>query len=286
MADVTKDTLVLVVDDLPLRREFIVRFVERWAAEMDLAAASSNLDDVLALKRLSGYRLVVLSHGADSLSEPKLAAARQVLVSVDPDRPVVILGDRPDLENIERALESGMAGYVPTSLEPEVAIAALSFVLAGGSYYPAEALLRIGNQPKDKAPIEAPQIALPSGDEPSQCQRSETGRINGDDGCRRNGADAEPEMAAATSGDLTLRQRQVLACLKQARSNKEIARELAMSEATVKVHVRHVMKKLGALNRTHAAVLAARDCEAGEPILTNVSAFTAPLPLQKHAVRN
>jgi DNA-binding NarL/FixJ family response regulator len=48
----------------------------------------------------------------------------------------------------------------------------------------------------------------------------------------------------------------VLACLKNGLSNKQIARELDMSEATVKVHVRHIMKKLGASNRTQAVVLA------------------------------
>jgi two-component system, NarL family, nitrate/nitrite response regulator NarL len=42
------------------------------------------------------------------------------------------------------------------------------------------------------------------------------------------------------------------------RSNKEIARSLFLSEVTVKVHVRNVLRKLGVRTRTEAAVLGSR----------------------------
>ena len=44
--------------------------------------------------------------------------------------------------------------------------------------------------------------------------------------------------------------------LRDGKSNKVIARALDMTEATVKVHVRQIMRKLGASNRTQAAVCA------------------------------
>jgi DNA-binding NarL/FixJ family response regulator len=44
--------------------------------------------------------------------------------------------------------------------------------------------------------------------------------------------------------------------LRQGMPNKLIAYELQMQESTVKVHVRHIMKKLKATNRTQAALLA------------------------------
>lgn len=53
----------------------------------------------------------------------------------------------------------------------------------------------------------------------------------------------------------------VLDGLKRGRSNKEIAREISMTESVVKSHVRAIMKKLGADNRTHAVVLANRWAE-------------------------
>jgi DNA-binding NarL/FixJ family response regulator len=45
----------------------------------------------------------------------------------------------------------------------------------------------------------------------------------------------------------------VLSHLKQGKANKTIAHELGMSESTVKVHVRNIMRTMGATNRTEAA---------------------------------
>jgi DNA-binding NarL/FixJ family response regulator len=55
---------------------------------------------------------------------------------------------------------------------------------------------------------------------------------------------------------LTFRQREVLSHVALGRSNKEIARCLGLLESTVKVHVKTILKKLAATNRTQAAMLA------------------------------
>ena len=65
---------------------------------------------------------------------------------------------------------------------------------------------------------------------------------------------ATPPCALAAS--FTARQIAVLDVLRQGKANKVIAYELAMREGTVKVHVRNIMKKLKARNRTEVAVLA------------------------------
>jgi DNA-binding NarL/FixJ family response regulator len=51
---------------------------------------------------------------------------------------------------------------------------------------------------------------------------------------------------------LTSKQTVVLGHLRQGKANKVIAHELGMSESTVKVHVRNIMRKMGANNRTQA----------------------------------
>lgn len=62
------------------------------------------------------------------------------------------------------------------------------------------------------------------------------------------------EVPAATQQSrLTSRQVMVLGHLQQGKANKIIAHELGMSESTVKVHVRNIMRKMGATNRTQAA---------------------------------
>jgi DNA-binding NarL/FixJ family response regulator len=54
---------------------------------------------------------------------------------------------------------------------------------------------------------------------------------------------------------LTPRQIEVLKCLWQGKPNKAIAQELNMREGTVKVHVRHILHKLHAQNRTQIVSL-------------------------------
>ncbi len=69
-----------------------------------------------------------------------------------------------------------------------------------------------------------------------------------------NGASTPPQQ----DNGLTGRQMAVLDALRRGKPNKIIAYELNMRESTVKVHVRNIMKKLHATNRTEAAYLAGR----------------------------
>jgi two-component system nitrate/nitrite response regulator NarL len=66
----------------------------------------------------------------------------------------------------------------------------------------------------------------------------------------------EPDSEGRFPADLTPREREVLTLLAHSKSNREIAAKLYLSEATVKVHVRHILKKLGVRTRTEAAVRA------------------------------
>lgn len=84
----------------------------------------------------------------------------------------------------------------------------------------------------------------------------------------RSGGSFLPPSALSTSlreatmngvapvSDLTARQEEVFGRLCKGLSNKAIARQLDMSEATVKVHARHIMRKFGVANRTQLAVAA------------------------------
>lgn len=65
-----------------------------------------------------------------------------------------------------------------------------------------------------------------------------------------------PAVESEFVKQLSKRQREVLIGLCRGSSNKEIARELQLEEVTVKLHVRTLCKKIGAKNRTQAAVIA------------------------------
>jgi ATP/maltotriose-dependent transcriptional regulator MalT len=62
---------------------------------------------------------------------------------------------------------------------------------------------------------------------------------------------------------LTAREFEVLQLLTRGRTNREIAAELVIAEVTAKVHVRHILKKLGVRSRTEAAVLTTTLARAG-----------------------
>jgi NarL family two-component system response regulator LiaR len=71
---------------------------------------------------------------------------------------------------------------------------------------------------------------------------------------------AGPRARGAEDGaGLTARERDVLTQIACGLSNKRIARELGISEATVKVHVSNVLRKLGVTDRTQAALHAVRE---------------------------
>jgi DNA-binding NarL/FixJ family response regulator len=57
---------------------------------------------------------------------------------------------------------------------------------------------------------------------------------------------------------LTQREIEILRCVAEGNRNREIADRLFISEETVKVHIKHVMEKLGATHRTQAVAIAVR----------------------------
>ncbi|MBT2294915.1 response regulator transcription factor [Pseudomonas fluorescens] len=75
-------------------------------------------------------------------------------------------------------------------------------------------------------------------------------------GKRHIPAEIAVELADHLSrGSLTAREIQVLQCVAMGKPNKQIATELMIAEDTIKGHLRSIMDKLGASNRTHAVTL-------------------------------
>ncbi|MCB8921133.1 MAG: hypothetical protein H6662_06075 [Ardenticatenaceae bacterium] len=87
------------------------------------------------------------------------------------------------------------------------------------------------------------------------------------------------------SGDpLSERELDVLACIVQGASNKEIASELSISQNTVKVHLRRIYAKLGVNSRTEATTLALQKGLVAVPGLESTAPENADLPLTAEAV--
>ncbi len=77
-------------------------------------------------------------------------------------------------------------------------------------------------------------------------------------GVARRLMDEVGRPSEATAGNLTERETEVLKLIANGRSNKEIARDLTLSEKTVKTHVSNILQKLHVTDRTQAALYAVR----------------------------
>jgi DNA-binding NarL/FixJ family response regulator len=65
-----------------------------------------------------------------------------------------------------------------------------------------------------------------------------------------------PEQTGSADNDLSSREMEVLQCLAKGLTTAQIARDLYISENTVKTHVRHILEKLEASNRAEAVIKA------------------------------
>ncbi len=157
-------------------------------------------------------------HGLDGLRAVKAAFA---------DSTVVVLSSEENAVLVRDCIEAGAAGFIPKSSTPAVLVSALRLVLSGGTYLPPQVLGMRGTEP---AAAVAPSVATPP---------------------------PPPRTMHETGTRLTDRQLQILLLTVQGKSNKMIARELGVSEGTVKQHLSALFRTLGVNNRTEAVFVAA-----------------------------
>jgi DNA-binding NarL/FixJ family response regulator len=145
-----------------------------------------------------------------------------VLSAYPGTRFAIVSGDDSRSE-ILTALSIGLHGYIVKSQKDEEVVLAVNEILSGRIYVPA--LL-------SRASAERQYPTLPPAKNP--IRRS----VNG-----------------ANLDRLTPRQQDVLKLMAEGYSNKEIARNLDIAEATTKIHAAAILRELGVRNRTEAAVL-------------------------------
>ena len=131
-----------------------------------------------------------------------------------PLTPIMVVSGNDDPATMRDVVLAGATGYVPKSAPRQVLIDAIRVIMGGGTYLPTAAVLAL----------------------------------------RQAHSANPPTTRAAASDDLTQRQKRVLELLAQGLSNKHIARQLEISEITVKAHVSLILKKLGVNNRVQAAM--------------------------------
>lgn len=176
-------------------------------------------DCAQALERAAGHNYDLVLLDLDLPGRNGMAVLGDLREAL-PATPVVIVSGGGEPHVVREAIERGAMGFIPKTSSQDVLIKALHLVLAGGVYLPP--------------------AVLDSTSPPAAAGATAAGQDMG----RRLG--------------LTPRQADVLRCVIHGKPNKIIARELDISEGTVKAHLSLVMQALGARNRTEAVYAAAK----------------------------
>jgi DNA-binding NarL/FixJ family response regulator len=137
---------LVVIDSKRLRQAGITRLLDIWADAMGLTAKAVVPDALLG----EGFApancgMVIISVGTASIKDAQHQPLIETVRSLMPKAPLIIISDREDPEEICAAFEQGAVGFLPTSIAPGLAFRALSFIRAGGSFFPPSALsVRLG----------------------------------------------------------------------------------------------------------------------------------------------
>lgn len=134
-----------------------------------------------------------------------------------PKLPIIVLSASENPAHIRKCLDIGAKGFVTKSAPKEILFTAITKVLAGDRYIPSALLTAQGDGGRGNSDLQA------SADNITQL--------------------------------LTERQLEILALISKGLSNKLIARELFLSENTVKVHVSAILRALSLSNRTQAGLV-------------------------------
>lgn len=207
---------LLVVDDHTLFRRGLVALL---AADAGLQVVGEAGDAAEAVRKAQDLQpgLVLLDNhlpGATGIQ------ALPDLKEAAPLARIVMLTVSEDGNDLREALRAGASGYLLKTMEGEELTAAIRRVMRGHAAVSPELVGKL------VAALQAPE--------------------------------PEPVAASAVPPDaapaLSPREQEVLRQVARGASNKEIARALDIAETTVKIHVQHILRKLGVSSRVQAAV--------------------------------
>ena len=211
---------ILIVDDHVLFRQGLTMVLENIYPNTVIHEAS-NIDKATEIAAAQDKLDLVLLDLV--LPETNGFDGLETLARLLPETPIIVISSVENSSDINSALSFGASGYIVKSSSSTVLRHALSLVLSGEIYLPSHLARNIGSLPSE-----------------SRMKSYTTTNI------------------VNTAPSLTPRQLEVLALIARGQTNKEIARNIGTEEGTVKVHVKAIMEKLGANNRTHAVINGAR----------------------------
>lgn len=213
---------VVVVDDHPLFRQGVVETLS-LEADIEVVGEAANGDDGMAILRTLNPSVAILDVNLPGLNGQQIT--RNVETDNLPTR-IVLLTGYDDTEQAIHAIRAGARAYCSKNVLPEHLMRVVRAVHQGKFVVGEDVFDGRGIKIWLQAKMDEIQRPYSSPGEPFQ--------------------------------PLSSREMEVLSCVTQGASNKEIASALGISHQTVKNHVTAILRKLGVEDRTQAAVYALR----------------------------
>lgn len=159
-----------------------------------------------------------------------------------PNSRLVVLADQYNAEEVHAAFRLSARGYLMKTINSSTLVKSLELVMLGESIFPSAILTRRADE--HALDIEVDEEIV-----------------------------TEVPQISHSSRALSAREMQILQCLVRGQSNKMIARHLDIVEATVKVHIKAILRKIHVQNRTQAAIWAVNQLDPPPAVLEEHSAL-------------
>jgi len=207
---------VLLIDDHTLVRKGLEQLLQSRGVEI-AASVSSGIEGIAQAQALKPD-IVLLD-----MKMPEMSGTETLkqLRAAGVKAPILMLTMSREEQDLQAALRNGAQGYLLKDMDPEDLVPALQDALLGKNVVAKELI------------------------------GSLTRLVQG-----QNGRNATKTSSAGLLADLTPREIEILRHVAEGESNKAIGRALDITDGTVKLHVKSILRKLGLRSRVEAAVLA------------------------------
>lgn len=208
---------ILLADDHTLFRDIVMQYLLSTGEYAEVLLAENFSEGKQKIEDNLPLDMVILD-----LKMPGMNGLNGLseLIALYQDLPIAIMSGVAKPNIISEALEMGAVGYFPKTMTPKDMLAGIKAVMSGEKFVPT---------------CEKTSTLMPS---------------------FYNDVEHNVNIDAANDVNLTPREKEVLGYLAKGASNKEIANQLGLQLVTIKLHVRGICRKLGADNRTQAAIKA------------------------------
>lgn len=217
---------IAILGKYSLMREGITRVLQDKGFRT--LPAFSNIDQLKA-KSTPNKLLILIVHAGDDFG--LIVTDIELLKAQYPESHVAVVAEHYGLSEPALAFKAGAIGYLVNAVSCDAFVKSIELLMLGEAIFP----------PAFPSPVPPLKLRRQK-DAPATSQDDE----ESEEGCVAAESTAAPLLSP--------RETAILLCLIDGNSNKSIARKIGITEATVKAHVKAILRKIRVQNRTQAAI--------------------------------